>query len=64
MYICRNVWQGVHPTSQMGRWEEPSVIRAEEQRAIQLPKARPKSKKKVAKVISVGEMISDFSDLL
>ena len=64
MYICRNVWKGVHPTSQMGRWEEPSVIRAEEKRAIQIPRVKPKAEKKAAKVVSVGEMISDFSDLL
>ena len=64
MYIFRDAWRGVHPSSMLGRWEQPSQVR-EVPKTKQIVKAKPKAKpKKKEDTVRVKEMLSDFADLL
>ena len=63
LYIFRDVWRGVHPSSMLGRWDEPSETRPTQPTPV--VKAKPKAKrKKKEDTVQVAGMISDFADLL
>ena len=58
LYIFREVWRGVHPSSMLGRWEQPGQV-------PEVPKIKPKARRKKEKdTVRVAEMLSDFADLL
>lgn len=64
MYIFRDIWRGVHPSSMLGRWSEPSET-VPAVHPTPVVKAKPKARrKKKEDTVQVAEMISDFADLL